>query len=184
MEIKGTAVKSIPEFIQLNYKSNYGKWIDSLPETSKKIMSEPIFATSWYPLMDAVVVPVQKAGDLFFKSHEEAAWALGRYSSEVALRGVYKIFLRISSPLFVLSRIDNVVSTYYRPIEAKVLDKNSKKAVMQFFNFTEAESLNMYRIAGWIEKTIEMCANTTIKVTLEHANKPDSYSAIVTAEWL
>jgi len=183
MDIKGTAAKTIPEFVKKKYPDSYQDWLESLPPQSRAIMNKPILATQWYDVSDAVVWPTRKIGDLFFDSHIKAAWELGRYSSETALKGVYKIFIRIASPLFVLSRIGNVLSAYYSNMQSKVLDKANNKAVMQFYGYTEAEKLNIYRVAGWIEKTIETCAKREIKVWVEHRDLNGKPSAVITAVW-
>ena len=40
MEVKGTAVRSIPEFVQKHFPLRYQEWLNSMPEESKKSPSE------------------------------------------------------------------------------------------------------------------------------------------------
>ncbi len=37
MKIKGTAVKTIPEYVKMRFPDQYDEWIDSLPTNSKQI---------------------------------------------------------------------------------------------------------------------------------------------------
>jgi hypothetical protein len=57
MEIKGTAVKSIPDFIRKTHPEKYQAWLEALPESSQKLFKEGILPSNWYPLQEAAVVP-------------------------------------------------------------------------------------------------------------------------------
>ena len=53
MEVKGTAVKSLKDFVENNYKMHYNNWIKAMPEASQNIMKGGIFANNWYPMNEA-----------------------------------------------------------------------------------------------------------------------------------
>ncbi|MGE0079566.1 MAG: hypothetical protein AB7S48_17025, partial [Bacteroidales bacterium] len=142
MEIKGSAVKATPDFVKANFYNRYNDWIKLLPEPSRHILDQPIYATTWYPLLEAVIVPTQKVADLFYGSdYALAAREIGRFSSDIALKGMYKIFVRISSPQFVLSRASSIFSTYYQPSDIKVIETTDKKTVIQLSKFHPNEEL-------------------------------------------
>ena len=169
MEIKGTAVKITPEFVKDKYTNRYIEWLQSMPKSSRSLFEQPIYATSWYSLMDSVIIPTQKVGDLFFDgNHIEAARELGRYSAEVALKGIYKIFVRVSSPHFVLSRASSIFSAYYKPSVIKVIESKDKSCALELLEFDVNEKLIMHRIAGWIEKTLEITLKTALTVDVHN----------------
>jgi hypothetical protein len=64
MEIKGSAVKSIREYVEKLHTHQFDEWIESLPEESRKIFTSPIDATNWYPIDSAAIIPTQKIGTL------------------------------------------------------------------------------------------------------------------------
>lgn len=183
MEIKGTAVKTTPEFVKARFKDKYYEWIESLPEKSRDIVGQPVFATMWYDIRDAVVIPTQKVGDLFFSSHQEAALELGRFSSEAALSGVYKIFIKISSPQFVLSRAANVFATYYNPADIQIITSKANSAILEMKGFVRQEELIVYRIAGWLEKTIELTTKSKNVAQIEKKYSGDNLTAIISTSW-
>lgn len=185
MEIKGTAVKATPDFVREKFGSRYSEWVKSLPEKSRKIIEEPIYATTWYSLTDSVIIPTQKVGDLFFSgNHVKAANEIGRYSADEALKGIYKIFVRVSSPHFVLSRATNIFSTYYRPADIRVIESAEKKAVLQLSKFSNIDKLIMNRIAGWIEKTLEITLKSALKVDIENKIEGDNnLTSKITIVW-
>lgn len=184
MEIKGSAVKATPDFVKANYIGRYSEWLKSLPPTSREIIEKPIYATTWYPLMESVIIPTQKVADLFYNGeHTKAAREIGRFSSDIALKGIYKFFVRISSPQFVLSRASSIFSTYYQPSDIKVIESTDKKAVLLLDKFHPDEKLIMERIAGWIEHTLEITLKSPLTVEVENIVKGNALSAKITAIW-
>ncbi len=184
MEIKGTAVKATPDYVKQFYPSRYNEWIASLPEVSRKIMEQPIYATSWYNLFDSVIIPTRKVGDTFYNgNHEKAARLLGRYSSEIALQGIYKIFVRVSSPHFVLSRASSIFAAYYKPSVIKILESMDKHCLMEFSQFDVNDKLIMTRIGGWVEKTLEITLKTALRVDLQYTVNGSSLTTLMSVDW-
>jgi hypothetical protein len=166
MEVKGTAVKSIPEFVRRNFSSRFDEWFDSLPDASKEIM-KAVLVGDWYPLRDAIIEPTKKVCDLFYDGKEEGAWEAGRFSADHALKGVYKVFVKIGSPGFVIDRASRIFSTYFRPSELEVVKKSPKGAVMHVVKFPEPNRLVELRIGGWMERALEIngCKGPEVKIT-------------------
>lgn len=183
MEIKGTAVKITAEYIKTHHKDRYYEWLEKLPEKSRDIVGQPVFATAWYPLTEAVIVPTKITGEMFFSSHIEAAMELGRYSSESALNGIYKIFVKISSPQFVLSRAANVFATYYNPADIQIITAKDNSASIEMKGFERKDELIVYRIAGWLEKTVELTTKSKSTPIIENKYIGDSLTAKISMKW-
>lgn len=167
MEIKGSAVKSIPEFVKSNYPDSYDQWLDSLPENAKKIFSKPVLPSDWYPLIEGVVDPVMSIGDLFYDSDSgKAAWETGRYSAEIALTGIYKFFVQAATPSFIIGRAGKIFTTYYRPSEMKVVSKGEKSVTLHITSFDDPDEIVEKRIGGWMERGLEIsgCKNVQVKI--------------------
>lgn len=175
MEIKGPAVKSIPDYVKKNHKARYTEWLDSLSSESKKIMGNPVYSTSWYPVKEAAIEPTEKMAQLFFSNRIEAAWEAGKYSAESTLKGVYRIFVKASSPQYIISRASKVFTTYYRPSEMKVIDSTDKTVLVHITEFGEPNALLEYRIGGWMEKALELSGCKEVKVHIKKSlTKGDS----------
>lgn len=167
MEIKGTAVKTIPDFIKSKFPSRYDEWISSLPENSRKIFTGTIFVNNWYPIEDAAISPTKQIGYIFYANNPvKAAWESGRYSAEVGLTGIYKFFVKASSPSFIISLGGKILSTYYRPCEMKVVSHSNNNINMHITKFPGINAIVENRIAGWIQKALEIsgCKNVTILI--------------------
>lgn len=167
MKIKGTAVKSTPQFVKDRFKDSYTKWMNSLPNEAKAIMGKPINVTEWYPLTESVIQPTETIGKLFFEDNNEAAFEVGRYSAEVALKGVYKVFMLIATPAFMITRATKIFSTYYDPAEIKMIESSANGTTIEIRKFKERDSIIGYRIVGWMYKAIEMMNKKNIQYKIE-----------------
>ena len=181
MEVKGTAVKSIKEFVDHNYSSQKKEWINALSEKSQAIMNDAIFANNWYPMKEAAVEPTRVLARLFFNSDEEkAARESGKYSAEKGLKGVYKIFVMIAKPSYIMQRAGRLFSSYYSPSDISVVNSHDKGMTLHITKFPEPEEIIEHRIAGWCERALEFtnCKNVKADITKSLA-KGDSVTEIV-----
>ncbi|MCJ7772303.1 MAG: hypothetical protein MUP22_04115 [Desulfobacterales bacterium] len=184
MEVKGSAVNSVPEFVRVKFGERFDEWLDSLSEESKKIMKEHIIpAISWYPIKPSIIEPTRKICELFFGNDEKGAWEAGRFSADKGLIGVYKIFVKLGSPKFIVGRAATIFSSYYKPSSMEIADQSEKKVVLHIIEFPELERLVELRICGWIERALEISGAKTVKVELTKSlTRQDPVTEIV-VEW-
>ena len=166
MQVKGTAVKPTMEFVKNRFPEKYDDWFNKLPESSQKIFRDKINVALWYPATEAFLIPTKVIGELFYDNIEDAAFELGRYSAEIGLTGIYKIFIRIATPRFILSRATNIFSSYYNPAFVKLNIQNEKLFHFYVYKFKKEDKPIAYRIAGWINKALELtnCKDLTSEV--------------------
>ena len=166
MEVKGSAITTIQRFVKNKYSSRFQEWLDSLPYESKKIYSGRITPGLWYSVRDAVVVPTEKVIELFYGGNERGSWDLGRYNADSNLKGIYRAFVRIATPSFVVTRAARIFSTFYRPgkLEAEIFDDNS--GVLRILEFPEPNYLCELGIAGFGERTMEICGCKGLTVNI------------------
>lgn len=181
MEVKGSSVGSIPEFVKAKYGDRFDEWLDALSEESKKIMKAPIIpAISWYPIQPALIEPTEKICELFFHNHEMGAWEAGRFSAEKGLTGVYKMFVKLGSPKSIIRRAATIFSSYYKPSKMEIAKEGEKSVVLHIKEFAELERLVELRICGWIERALEISGTTSVHVELTKSlTKQDPVSEIM-----
>ncbi len=185
MEVKGTAIASLPEFITKKYgQSAFGQWVNSLSENARKVYSSPVLLGKWYPLREIMVEPTKKMCELFYRGDMKGAWEAGRFSADMGLRGVYKLFVKLGSPEFLIRKASSVFTSYYEPSEMKVVAQEGKKAVVHITKFSEPSSVIEYRIAGWIERALEISGAKGVKVQIPQSlTNGGSYTEFV-ATWM
>ena len=168
MEVKGTAVKSIKDYVEKKYNAHLNEWIQSLPETSQNIMQGNIFVNNWYPMKDAAVEPTKALAKRFYNNDiPKAARESGKYSAETGLKGVYKIFVRVASPNYIMQRAGRIFTSYYSPSNIEVVNGHDKGLTLHITKFPEPEEVIEHRIAGWCERALEFtnCKNVKANIT-------------------
>jgi hypothetical protein len=156
MEIKGTAVKSIPDFIRKNHPEKYQAWLEALPEPSQKLFRDGILPSNWYPMHDAAEVPTELLGKMLYSNATQGAWQCGRYSAENSLTGIYKFFIKAASPFFIVDKAGKIFTTFYQPSMMEVVQKGPDYVVLHITRFEEPSELIEHRVAGWIERAMEI----------------------------
>lgn len=184
MEVKGTAVQSIKEYVKTNHPDLFQLWLSKLPEESQHIFKNLISVGDWFPARQALVVPTETAGRLLHGNDiKKGAWLLGRYSAETALTGIYKVFLLIASPTYIIGRASKVFATYYRPIEMEVVDKSDKKVVLHMLKCHGYDEVICWRIGGWMEKALEMCGCNNLQVKISTSIDGNEPVTLFTITW-
>ncbi len=167
MEIKGTAVKSIPDFVKQNYTDQYVNWVRALSPESQSIVNN-VSSAAWYSVKLAAIEPSEKVGELFFNNDiKKGAWELGRFSADVALHGIYKLYVKFSSPGHIISRATRIFSAYYSPSKMETTDLKSNSVKLIISQFDLPSEVIEYRIGGWVERALEIsgCSGVDVKIT-------------------
>ncbi len=164
MEVKGSAIIVLPEFIKRNCGTkNFNMWLNSLSEEANRVYKSKILISSWFPLKPIFIAPTRKMCDLFYKKNPKGAWEVGRFSADYALHGFYKAYIRIATPQALTNRASQIFSTYYKPSSMKTEEIDVKKTLLKITRFPEMDIIVENRILGWIERTLEICKCRNIK---------------------
>jgi hypothetical protein len=165
MEIKGTAVLAIRDFVKLNHQAKYNEWLSTLPVDSKGIFSGAIDSSKWYPLISGGVIPTKKTAEMFYNSeYKKGAFEAGQFSAEKALTGIYKIFVKTASPGYIIQRASRIFATYYQPCNMELLEKTDNHVLLEITKMTQSDIVIEYRIAGWINKALDISGATNIRI--------------------
>ena len=181
MKVKGTVLTSIDRFVKDNFPNKYKDWKGKLSEESQKLYNESIMATQWYDVGPGVIEPTKLMGNMFYDYNvKKAAWESGDYSAKVALTGIYKVFILISTPAFMMARAGKIMSSFYDQAIIQVVDNRSKGITLHMTEFPGASEILDYRIAGWMERALSICGCKELqtKVTKSIA-KGDPYTEFV-----
>src|SRR4051812_34914624 len=112
-EMKGLSLRNYPlALAALRGEAVVAKMMACLkPELRKALQLGTILPSGWYPV--AWKRELHAAG---FEATGEAhlAWRMGAEMTKRDLTGIYRVFLRVLSPRFVLSCGSRIFSTYFR----------------------------------------------------------------------
>ena len=178
MQVRGEAMLSIPIFILKKFGSKgYNRWLDSISPLAKKVYSNPIDKSKWYPVKEIMVEPTKKVCELFYNNSLKGAWECGRYSAEYSLKGIYKILVKLRSPAVLIKKGSSIISNYYKPSELEVLEITKNIVIVRILKFPEIDNYLEYRMAGWMERATEISGCNYVKIQITKSlTKNDPYT--------
>jgi len=183
MEVKGTAVRTNPLYVRQRFGSRYEEWLDSMPPASRAIMEAKVNTKEWYPLDDALTVTTRKICEVFYGGDYRAAWEIGRFSAEYALWGLYRLFVRIGSPAYLIKRAGEIFATYYRPSKIIVDADTPLKATVLIEEFSEMADVIEFRIGGWMERALEISGCSDVQSRIEKSMAQGDKVTEFVGEW-
>jgi hypothetical protein len=178
MEVNGTAVISIPLFIKSKFGGEkFDLWLKSLSPEAYDVYKTSIFPSLWYPLKEILIEPTKRICDQFYEGRLDGAWESGRYSADYGLKGIYKMFVKLSSPEFLIKKASVILPTYYRPSTMKVVENRRGFAIVHVTEFADIEKVIEYRMGGWMERALEICGCKKVKMEITKSiTKKDPYT--------
>ncbi len=167
VEIKGMSIIPTAEFVRQRYGDDgYRRWLDALTPQTREVIAVGVLPTTWYSLDEMFVKPTVKICELFFGGDSRGAWELGRFSADFALSGIYKIFVKIGSPSWMVKKATRILPSYYRPARGELIDSSSTMARFRIYDLIERTGVAELRIAGYLERGLEISGarNCNVKV--------------------
>lgn len=184
MHVKGTAVKSIQDYVQTHHSDKYAEWLKAMPEVSRIIMSKPVYVSDWYSVKDAAVEPTIALGKVVFNGDAvKAGWETGRYSSEIALNGVYKVFVKMATPQFIIGRSGKILPSYYDPSDLAVKETGAKHVVLNISKLPMNHEVLEARIFGWIQRALEVCGCKNVQINPTTSMTKGDSSTLLMITW-
>lgn len=184
MKTKGTTIIVISEFIKQKFgEKSYQKWLSSLSPEAQNIFNNMIIQSEWYPLKIAFIEPTQKVCELFYGGDKIGARELGRFSADYALNGIYKFFIKLGSPEYIMKKASSIMTTYYDAGRVELAESTDQKVVLRLYDFSEMNEIVEERVCGWIGRTVEIMGRKNSKVEITKSLvKMDSFTEL-TVTW-
>ncbi len=184
MKVKGTGIKTTKEFVKQNFPDRFEEWVDSLHPDIRNAYSGRINLGDWFDADIAYFDPAQKMTDMFFDGDPIAAGeALGRFSAHLALNSIYKVFLILATPKYLMQRSANMMKAYYdhSVIQVELAPKGGAK-----FMFNEFDGINEvmeYRAAGWCSCALELCHCRNVKWRMDQQLTKGDNATVISFTW-
>lgn len=182
MEVSGSIFKNLNDFISKKHPDKYQDWISKLPKPSVSILKN-ISNSEWYSVEDSLLRPLEILCGLVFEDSRKTSWEVGRYSAETSLNGIYRVFVALSTPKFILKRAVGIMSTFYNPSEVNIEVNTNNSFLLNCKKLPANDVLIDYRIAGWVECVAEICGCSNIKVDILSSMAFGDDSLRIQATW-
>jgi hypothetical protein len=154
-QVKGTAVVASARYIRERFsQSSLDRVLRALPEGDRSAFDAGILASAWYP-MDLLLRFMQEAERQLAGTEPELIRNMGAASADYGLTTVYRIFFKVGSPEFIISRAAGVFSKYYDTGKLSV-DSRPGRTVVELSDLQGTASQFCARIHGWMARILEL----------------------------
>ena len=182
--IKGAAIKVLPEIIEHYYNiEGLNKWLFSLSKESSSIFKNKISIKKWYPIVEGLLEPTMKFCVHFYNWNFKGAWELGRYSADFGLKTIHKFFLRMGSPHFLIKKASVILPSYYKESKIDIIELEENRAVFMVYDFPYLNRIIDYRIAGWMERALEISGCSDVYVQVLESFENNKKHTIIETNW-
>jgi hypothetical protein len=156
VQIKGSAIQETINQIQRRFGDDaFKKILSLLDDESRKVFEGEIFASTWYPL-DAFTRFLEVEIRVLADGNEEMVTRGSEAVIERQLRGIYKAFVKLGSPEFVIKRIAAVHATYFQGVPIEVQMPARGKAIVRYTGFEKQHRIMGFAIIGFFKKALEI----------------------------
>lgn len=177
---KGVVAQGIQAFIKDRFgESGYQSWLEALSVDARIIFSSEVFASTWYTVATSVVEPHHQLCRKFYSGNLEGSYQTGYFSAQLALRGIYKIFVQLGSVSFTLERVPRLLSMHYLGADASVVENKPGRAVVHLTHFPQHSPHIDHAIAGWSHGALDIIGASEPKASVTRSLSKDDHSEFV-----
>jgi len=163
-EIKGTALIDTIKAIKARAgEQEFSKIVQQLDGEAKRIFESRVSPSSWYSL-DAFVQFLEADIRETANGDREVLIARSEKVIEAQLTGIYKIFVKLGSPAFVIKRISAVHATYFNGIHIIAELDDSNQAIIKYVGFQIRHEIMGYAILGFYRKALQISGAKQVEV--------------------
>ena len=156
VQIKGSAIQeTINQIKNRAGEDAFQKILALLDEEARNVFKGEIYSSTWYPL-DLFARFLELEIRVLADGKEEMVTRASEAVIERQLRGIYKAFVKLGSPEFVIKRIAAVHETYFQGVPIDVQLAGHGKAVIKYTGFEKQHRIMGFAIIGFFKKALEI----------------------------
>jgi hypothetical protein len=166
VKIKGTAVGETIRSVKASQgEQTYDTILGMLkPETRILFDQAAIMPSNWYPL-DALLEFLEVNLRLTAGGNERELIKRAEATIERQLKGIYKLFVKLGSPEFVLKRLSIVHQTYFQGVDIDVNICGGGKAIVKYTGFERQHRLVAMLIIGYFRKALQISGASNVSAS-------------------
>ena len=182
-EIKGTVLMdSIKAIKARGGEAEFQEILQNVSEETRNIFEGRISASSWYSVdafAEFLEVDIRETAN----GVREVLITRAEKVIEAQLQGIYRVFIRYGSPMFVVKRIAAVHATYYHGIEILPQAHESNGATIRYIGLRKRHEIMGYGIIGFFRKALEISGAKDIAVKFTVPISDEKEYAELTITW-
>jgi hypothetical protein len=163
VKVKGTAVSSTLRYLAEKHgPASLEAVTAALPPEERDAFRRGVLVSQWYRF-GALAQMMREARGLYGGGGNAIYKEMGRASADYALTTIYKIFFKVGSPQFIITRAASVYGSYYSAGGAKVTESGRGFAILELDPFPEPCEEYCHRVWGWVDRMLELSGASRVE---------------------
>jgi hypothetical protein len=164
VQIKGSAIKETIDQIKTRAGEDaFRRILGLLDQESQNVLRGEIFSSSWYSL-DVFTRFLEVEIRVLANGNEEMITRGAEAVNERQLRGIYKAFVKVGSPEFVIERLAAVHTTFFQGVSVNVESLGRGKVLIRYTGFETQHRLIGFAIIGFFNKALELSGTKDVAI--------------------
>jgi hypothetical protein len=156
---KGTVFQSTRLFTEREFGADaVGKILGNLSVEDRTVLAD-VQAIGWYPV-EPVLRYHRELDRLFGKGDLSLCFRAGRFSASWSMNTVLKVFLRFTSPVWLIDKTTRVWDRYHDSGRWEVKSLAPNRMVGELHDFAVRDPAFCARLRGWLHGAVEMTGGT------------------------
>ena len=164
--VKGRALIDAVGFVRERHgQRGVDAVVDVLDAQAREILRGTLLANDWYPL--DVLTSFTAAGvRLYNGGDEDVLVDRSERVVEAQLGGIYRVFIRLGSPEFILKRLGTISQTYFQGIDIAPQLDGERRAVVRYTGFSPQHRIMEPVIVGFYRKALQLSGAKDVTVRI------------------
>jgi eukaryotic-like serine/threonine-protein kinase len=162
--IRGISLISAVKYVTEQYgEGGMNKVLDNLGQEEKDVFRSKLNPMNWYPI-SAYANFIGGVDKIFGKGDFALCFEIGRYSAMDTFSGLYKVFMELGNPHFVIRRGHIAWRTIVDTGELEVEQTGDKYVKVKVTGFDGPQKSYCFKVGGYFSKVLEMSGAKNVKV--------------------
>ncbi len=160
--VKGAIITARLRFARERHgEEGLRRLLDAVPASTRAALEGRVLPHEWVPY--DVFIDMGVAMDRLFGEGDLAlCYELGRYSAEVNLPTLYRIFYRLGSPLYIFRKAAQLWSLHYDSGKLAAMEEGPGAARIEIIGFDRPHRVHCLAIVGWATRSIELSGGVVL----------------------
>jgi len=181
--VKGAAITARLRFVQERFGAEaLGRVLGAMSPGKRDVIDARVLPQAWVPYdvfvdLNVAIDRVVGAGDL------KLCFELGRFSAEVNLPSIYKLFYKLGNPLFIFNKAALLWRVHYDSGVLVPKEDGPKRVRLRIEDFEQPHRAHCLSVLGWAAKSIELSGGIVQRADEERCRTQGDSACELALRW-